>query len=259
MEQPRRSRKRSPFPRRLPEITIRPSRAKPFAVACRELLWWFAVPEAGDRTLWAVYDPPDWRITSFTDMRVTRPAVVDAIEGVEIEVTDVGFVEDSESPIRTIYGRLTPKTAQYLAVVSSDGGTVRLRTFLEEGFDKDWGELPRLFADRGRFVLQPDGTFRRTRGRPEAIGAGVFRVHVADNRFTCLRVFHLDGALKDPHATLIEAYLTRAGRTVLQRHYCQESRRKGHVSEARPPIVIDGVRFLPWYDCLSHIACGIKP
>ena len=259
MKQPRRSRKRSPFPRRLPEITIKPSRGKPFAVACRELLWWFAVPEAGDRTLWAAYDPPDWTLTSVTHMRVTRPAVVDGAEGVEIEITDVGFKADSESPIRTIYGRLTPKTSQYLAVVSIEGGKVRLRTFLEEGFERDWGEEPRLFADRGYFVARADGTFQRTRHDPQAIAAGVFRVGVADHRFTCLRVFHLDGAPADPHATLIEAYLTKAGRTVLQRHYCQKSRGKGHVSQARPPVVIDGVRFGPWYDCLSHIACGIKP
>ena len=86
----------------------------------------------------------------------------------------------------------------------------------------------------------------------------MFRMHVGDNRFTCLRVLHLDGALPGPHTTLLEAYLTRGGRTVLQRHYCQEARGKGHVSEARPAVVIDGVRFLPWYDCLSRIACGIR-
>lgn len=258
MKRARRSPERSPFPRRLPEITIKPSRAKPFAVACRELLWWFVVPEVGDRTLWATYDPPDWTITSFTDMRVTRPAVIHGVEGVEIEVADVAFGEDSASPIRTMYGRLTAKTAQYLAVASVEDERLRFRTFLDKGFERDWGELPRRFKDRGRFVREPDGSFRRTRRDPEAAGAGVFRVQLGRRGFTCLRVFYLDGPLSDSHTTLLEAYLTKAGRTILQRHYCQESRGKGHVCEARPAVVVDGVGFLPWYDCLSHLACGIK-
>ena len=203
-----------------------------------------------------MYDPPDWTLTSFTSMRATRPAVVHDVEGVEIEIADTELRGDPGAHIVRMYGRLTAKTAQYLAVVSVQKGKVRLRTHLEEGFGEDWGELVRCFEDRGQFVLQDDGAYRRTHDDPEGIGAGVFRVGIGDRRFTCLRVFYVDGPLTDSHATLLEAYLTRGGRTVLQRHYCQ-SRRKGHVSAARPALAIDGVRFLPWYDCLSHIACGI--
>ena len=258
MKPPTKARKRLPFPKHLPPIAIRPSRARPFAVACRELLWWFAVPKVGDRTLWASYDPPAWTLTGVTEMRATRPAVIHGVAGAAIEVAELTAREDLSDGVCGMCGRLTEETAEYLAVASMDDGTLRLRTFRDEGFEEDWGREQRRFEDRGRFAQQDDGTFRQTSDDPAALGAGVFRVHVGEQRFTCLRVFYLDGPLSGPRTTLLEAYLTRNGRTILQRHYCQPSRR-GQASQQRPPLTIDGVKLLPWYDCLGHLAIGMKP
>ncbi len=72
-----------PFPHVRPPIIITPSEEPPFTVDWRELAWWFAVPEVGDHTCWAIYDPPEWHCTSSYDMQAQRPALVHGIEGVE--------------------------------------------------------------------------------------------------------------------------------------------------------------------------------
>ncbi len=78
--------KRQPFPAKRPEIVITPSRAKPVAVDCRELRWWFGRPIVGERTLWAIYDGPDWHLTSATEMLALRPASVNDVAGIETQV-----------------------------------------------------------------------------------------------------------------------------------------------------------------------------
>jgi len=249
--------KRQPFPAHLPEIVITPSLAKPFAVACRELLWWFVVPEVGDRTMWATYGVPEGELTGVTELLARRPADIHGEKGVEIDVSNWDPKTGWTPSRMKIYGRLTRKTAEYLAVADTEGGTLRFRSFLDEGFERAWGPEPRRLRDRGRFVRQKDGSFRHKGDDPAAIGAGLFRLEVDGRDFACLRVLYVTERLPDEHATLVEAYLTKSGRTILQRHYCQKA---GEVDrdQDRAPIVIDEVRFVAWYDCLSHIACGIK-
>jgi len=257
--------KKQPFPVRRPEIVITESQAEPFSVDCRELLWWFGLPEVGDRTLWATYDPPKWRITSVSDMQGARPARIHDMEGVELNVDEWEPEKGWIPSERTMYGRLTEDSVQWLAVSRINGDGKRLLyTFLDEGFEEDWGPpMVRRMEDRGRFVRQEDGSFKQ-RGRvPEARGAGMFSVKIGDRRFMCLRV--LDGEDEpSEEGELMEAYLTREGRTVLCRRYNGRRWKRG---EDKPTwdeefpgnarIVIDGVTFVHWYDCLTHLGCGI--
>jgi len=62
----------------------------------------------------------------------------------------------------------------------------------------------------------------------------------------------------------VEAYLARSGRTVLFRRYngrLWKTKDKPPWDERFPDhnrVVINGVTFVHWYDCLTDLACGIS-
>lgn len=258
----------SRFPVQRPDISITPSQEPAFEVDWRELAWSFVVPEAGNRTLWAVYDPPDWRLTSYTDSQVTHPAVVHGIDGVEISSVD--READGQQLPWTLFARLIETRVEYLATISLRNGTRRLYTLLDEGFDDDWGDSQRLVRPTGRFVEQPDGSYHQIVERlipgEQVEGMGVCGVRVGDRSFTCLRVLDVPGEFSE-ESLLMEGYLTREGRTVLCRRYNGRLWQGG--AGGKTPwdeefpdnnrIVIDGVTFVHWYDCLCDRACGIDP
>lgn len=256
--------KAQPFPRRRPEIRIKPSRAQPFAVDCRELRWWFGRPVVGERTIWAIYDPPEWKISYVTDMRGAQEARIHDLDGVETDV-DEWSAEDGWEPGKwTMWGRLTDDAVQWLATSRLVEGKRQFRTFLDEGFEDDWGgEEPRKLEDRGCFIEEEDGVFRQKKAKSGAIGAGIFSVRIGEKRFTCLRVIDVDEEPNEEQ-TLVEAYLTKTGRTVLFRRY--NGRLWGHKRGREPwdetlpdhrSLVVDGVMFVHWYDCLTGLALGI--
>ncbi len=260
-----------PFPEQRPEIIIAPSDEQLFEVDWRELAWWFAIPEIGDRTLWAIYDPPEWRLASYTNMVTLRPAVVHGIDGVEIAAIAQELEDEEHTHPWTFFACMTQSRVQYLATMSLRNGKRRLYTLLDEGFDADWGESQRCVRSTGRFVEQPDGSYRQSTHQvgpgEEVEGMGVYELSVGGRSFTCLRV--LDVSLTPSEEDiLMEGYLTRDGRTVLCRRYNgrQWHRKPGNAHapwDERFPthnrIVIDGVTFVHWYDCLSDRACGIEP
>lgn len=253
-----------PFPLQRPPISITPSRAKPFAVDARELPWWFGIPEVGDKTLWSIYDPPEWRVTSVTQMHATRSAEVHGVAGTEIEVgewePEAGWVHGH----RRVYGRLTRKRVEWLAVSRLSGDKRILRSYLDDGFEEDWGSGVRALEDRGHLRALQDGSYQLRRRSPGAVGAGVFSVKIGDRRAApCLRVFDFDGGPVE-RGELVEAYLNRAGRTVLFRRYnglrwrtkpgdpTWSEKLPGHAQ-----VVVNGVTFVHWYDCLTDTALGM--
>ena len=256
--------KKQPFPIRRPDITITRSRTKPFAVDCRELPWWFGVPEVGDRTLWTIYDPPGWGLASVTEMHAVRPADIHGVACVEIDVADWAPKTGWTPSAWTMHGRLTDDTVQWLATSRLQDGMRKLRTFLDEDFGADWGPpSPRRIEDTGQLVRQKDGAFRLKRGASGPLGAGVFNVKIGTRRFTCLRVFDVEA---EPSETqeLVEAYLARSGRTVLFRRYngrLWKTKDKPPWDERLPDhnrVVINSATFVHWYDCLTDLACGIS-
>ena len=263
-----------PFPTIRPEISIKPSRAKPFAVDWKEVPGWFGLPEVGDCTLWSIYDPPEWRLTGVTRMRGVRPARIHGVECVEIAVDDCEPNGDWQPDTWMMFARPTKEAIQWIGNLRIVDGKRRLYTFLDESFDVDWGEYPRHVADTGRLVAQATGEHRidvrKDVANDEVFGAGVFRVSIGERRFTCLRVLSVDVPPSED-GTLYMAYVTRQGRAVLGRRYNgrQWGRKPGWPYLEKPPwderlpehdrMVINGVTYVHWYDCLSHTALGIKP
>ncbi len=262
------------LPPRRPEVVITPSAAKPFAVDCREVPGWFCAAEAGERCVWGIYDPPDWKLTSWVDLSVVRPARVHDVDGVEIAAvsTDLETGKGWVTSDLVMFSRLTPKTVEWLAVVQTRGGTRVVETFLDDGFDARWGERPRIIEDRGRLAARRDGLFTLRKVRGDAvrtvIGAGLFRVRIGPRTFTCLRVLDIEhpGKLSE-RSILSEAYLTRSGRTVFWRRYNGRLWKIGPKSPYgvrpwderlpdAPRLVINGTTFVHWYDCLTNLSVG---
>ena len=270
---------RGGLPARRPQIVITPSRAKPFAVDCRELPGWFCIPQLGERCVWSTYDPPDWRITGFTRIEVVRPARVHDIEGVEIEEESIDWEPQKGWTKMSwqIFARLTEKTVGWLGTSRIVDGKRILNTFLDEGFDRDWGRSGRLLKDVGRVTTAADGSCALTVPPGETgelnLGAGMSRVRVAERGFTCLRSIELRrSSAKDKasleRSILAESFYTRSGRLVLFRRYngrLWQVEKKDSLYGGKPwdrrfadhaRLVVNGAVFVHWYDCLTDAGLG---
>ena len=265
--------KNQPFPVRRPEITITRSEEKPFDVDCREVPWWFAVPEVGNRTLWAMYDPPEetkrghWRITWVYDMEAVRPATIHDVEGVEISVqqwnADSGWLPADGRE----FARITYETVEWIAVAHVLDGRRTFLTYLDDDFEERCGPpMIRRMVDRGRFEQQEDDSYVQREHDRREIGAGIFTVAIGERSFECLRV--IDICDLDEEGQLMEAFLTREGRTVLCRRHNGRRWKVGKIDaydrnwDERFPdnqrLVIDGVTYVHWYDCLTSSGMGME-
>lgn len=221
-----------PFPPSRPEIRIEASREAPFRIDLKEMAWWFIVPEIGDRVAYGSYDPSSdgeapSMLTETVSLEARRPAVVHGRACVEIEVEEHHLAvmagdhtpTDQKSRIVRVWGRLAEDEVEWMAVESLRAdGTRELMTFLDEGFHDDWGPSPRRIEDRGYLRPLADGSLEVEPGIPQITGAGVFDVHIGERCSTCMRVFDLEKEASD-RDVMVEAYITRAGRTVLFRRY----------------------------------------
>ena len=267
------------FPTQMPELRIRASNEKPFRIDFKEMAWWFIQPEVGDRAAWGLYEPPTeggepWKLSETVRMIARRPAVIHGRPCVEVEVEEeTTGAKPSRAQNTRVWGHLNDDEVEWIAVESlRPDGTRELETFLDEGFYMDWDSTPRLVEDRGGLRPLGDGAFATQAGAAQINGAGVFDVQIGRRHFTCLRVFEI---IKYKQAAergqVIEAYITRAGRTVVYRRY--NGNRFG--KHDAPPhnwgkamtweedlphaarLVVDGVTYVHYYDELSAAACGI--
>jgi len=276
MKTPKLGLKSQPFPRKRPGISVVPSRGKPFTVRSR-LLPSFGVPlEVGDASWMAWYDPPDWELTSVSYMPVTREAEVHGVDGAEIEMIEWDPADAVWKSDYTHYARLTETTIQWLATSHLRKGKRILHTFLDEGFEADWGESSRLLEDAGRLVRGTEGTYTIA-GEPservhDELGAGMFRVCIGSREFTCLRVIDLRTGLRGANELegeiLSECFYTRSDELVLFRRYNGrlwaiggKSSYAGLPWDERFPdhvrLVINGAVFVHWHDCLTDKSIGL--
>ena len=260
--------KKQPFPLRRPEVVITQTNTEAFSADCPELRYWFIVPKIGERSLYANYEPMDWKLTEVYELQVVRHSRVHDIEGVEIDIhtwnSQTGWMPSAWQ----MYGRLTEEKVEYLAVSQLHNDKRVLYTYLDNDFDIDWERMPRRLVDQGRFVSQADCSLKQVHSvdNMEAIGAGVFSVAVGEKHFTCLRIIELDGPVTEleRYASITVSYVTEVGRTVLVQHFCHPEKAmlddQGNwervVVDKDVQVVIDDVTFVHWYDSLSNLAFG---
>ncbi|MDE0299441.1 MAG: RNA polymerase sigma factor [Candidatus Poribacteria bacterium] len=255
--------KKQSFPVRRPEVVITKINGDPFSVDRPELRWWFIIPVIGERSQFADYESTTWELSKAHDIRTVRAAVVHDVDGIEIEI-HTWEPEYGWSPSTwEMCGRLTETTTEYLAVSLFDDDKRILNTFLDEGFDFDWGQMPRKLEDRGYFSTQADGSPRQIKNveSMEASGAGIFSVSVGERNFTCLRVFQLEALPTALDATITESYVTESGRTIMVRHFRRpETAMSGETqsiaADYRLRHIIDGVEYYHWYDSISNLVFG---
>jgi hypothetical protein len=269
-----------PFPVMRPEIAVTPSDAPPFALNDCRMPGFGIAPTVGASSWMAWYDPPDWRLTSVSYMETVRPAQVHGLECVEIQGLDWEAGEPGWREGSTSFARLTDAVFEWLAFAHVHHGKRILRTFLDDGFDGDWGAVPRRLEDAGRLVKADDNTYTIATLADELdqirVGAGVFNVRLGDREFDCLRAVQMSSASmgKGPalleRGILVEAFYTRTGELVLWRRY---NGRRWQVEKRSPygatpwderladpaRLVINGALFVHWYDCLTDFSIGVEP
>ena len=275
------------FPELRPEISIQKSEGTSFPIDLRELAWWFIVPEIGDRVRWADYEPARdgsaWKLTEVKEMAATRRAIIHGRSCVEIDMEARRYSDrDGLLPLNhdpeklprhtRIWGSLGETEVHWLAVESmKSDGTREFLTCLDEDFGWDFGMTPRLVEDKGYLVEQSDGTLAKKEGAPQVFSHGLYTVRIGDRAFECMRVFDFYEDASD-RAALVIAYVTHPGRTLLFRRY------NGNLWGKRdePPhswgvemtweedlphtdrLVIDGVKYVHYYDSLTDAACGVR-
>lgn len=247
------------FPRRRPEIAVRELDGAPFAVECPELRWWLVVPRLGEEAMQATYKAPDWRLDGVARMRTARPAEVEGVEGVQIEVEEWdGDIEGWRDAGWSMCARENGEEIQYLAVLREQEEGISIDTYLGGGFSEAWACMRRRIEETGRFVRQPDGSWNQAHGEGnlDASGAGMCEVRIGDNVFTCLRVLQLEGLVTEEDAPVDEAYITAEGRTVLIRDYVHDCHDDVDVDRSHA-LVIDGQTRYHWTDRVTGAGLGL--
>ncbi len=156
------------LPEMRPRISIQPLDGVSFSVDFREDPWYFTVLETGEKTQWAIYDPPDWRRTVVSNMEVKGKAVVHGEEALEIQVDEYENGSWRENSARH-YTQLGDQFIKYLAVLSYQHGIPHLDTFLMKTSTRigasgrrDSGETKAVFRSGRKTISLP--LIRKKRG-----------------------------------------------------------------------------------------------
>ena len=262
-----------PFPKERPDIVVERLGTKASPIDMRELTWWFVVPELDDEVRWAEYQPTGrgraWQLTRTTAMRTAQPAVIHDRDCVEIEVDEASYPVDGlltpppDARHTKVWGRLTETEVEWVAVEqAASDGTRKLDTFLDEGFEQDWGVCARRIEASEWLDAVADGSFGRRPGTPAIFTDGVYTVLVGERSFTCTRVVEMEKEATEMDVVVL-AYVDANGRTLLFRRYDGNRRvtsapqRREDLLPHADRLVIDGMTFVHSYDYIAATACGI--
>ena len=255
------------FPEIMPQYTIEKLDTEPFSCKWEELQGWLLIPKLGEKIRWAMYDFPERKITSWTDMAVVGRAEVHGIEGVEITATqygtgddrDPGFVDSME---RRFVAQLTDTHSRYLAESHVEDGVRKCHTFLDgDSFLNNWGFGPDNIGNetnlrRKRLIIREGKTVTAP-----AVGETldvVDRCAVTINGKRHDTVCVMDIELYN-EAVVSEQYIDRSGRTVLWRRFNRDDWAVesfgGDLWSRRLPenerLIVNGETYVHWYDCIS--------
>ncbi len=156
-------------------------------------------------------------------------------------VDDSGNRPAAANAVRYGYARLTKDLVEFVAEIVSRQDRISVYTFLDEGFDVDWGQIQRKI--RGKAVSK-DLTLEENSqpGMPAiAIGAGRYRVQIGSRVFPCYRV--IDAASGECG----EAFLDKHGRTICCRMYSVKG-------EGEASIQVNGTKYRHQYNWFTNLA-----
>jgi len=237
------------FPAGRPDVVVRPCGDGPIEVDWIDLLGWGVAPVPGERGCWAAYDPPSWRLTAVSLLSAEDTCQVHGVGGVAITVASYEPATGWQHPAGRMWARLTEADREWLAVYlpSSDPG--QLVTFLDDGFDQDWGRWPRRAACDGWVKLVDDDLVRQ---HPDGLESGFYagvepvEIVIAGANHRCLRVIGVEDP-KPVDGVITEHFVNAEGRQVYQRHW----RSGREQTPGEPTLRFEGLEYVPWYDCLG--------
>ena len=255
------------FPKLMPEYAIKKLDEEPFSCKWEEIQGWLIVPKLGETIRWAMYDHPERKLTSWTDMKVVGKAEVHGIEGVEITATQYGTGDDRDPGFedgmeRRFVAQLTDTHSRYLAESHVEDGVRKCHTFLDgEAFLNNWGFGPENIGNetnlRRKGLIQRDGTCIRVDRKGETLDVvGRYAVTINGKRYDTVCVMDIE---LYNEAVVSEQYIDQYGKTVLWRRFnrddwAMESFGGGLWSQRLPEneqITVNGETYVHWYDCVS--------
>ncbi|MCE5237966.1 hypothetical protein LLH23_05690 [bacterium] len=266
--------KPQPFPELRPDLRVEPLDRPAPELHWREVRNGFSRLQIGDHTMWTMYDPPDWRLTYLMDVHMIGKVELHGVEGLELQDDEYDHERDWQVSRSWTFIAATAEQGRWLGTDRRRRGVRVLRTFLDEGFDDDWGSFALVLRDTGRFARQADGALaqRHTPDDPDdrAGVLGMAKLTVGERKFECVHVIDVPAQPTERDA-LMECFVRPDdGRLIICRRY--NGRLWGHGNKVyadRGPwdehlpdaqrLVVDGVPFIHWYDCLGHIAVGVDP
>ena len=197
-----------------PKITVTPSNTKVGSIQCLEFQWIQMVPRVGERTIKAFYDLQTSRLDIVEDLLGIGTSDIHGIECVQVQRTIYRAEHVWRPEIDDLYCRMTSDQSELLAVQLHGQ---RLQTFKDAGFMMDWGGVSSHdITDDGRFLIQPDGSYRLASDKG-GFGAGTWMVTIGARTFLCLRAIE---PVVDEREEIGESFIDQAsGRTVLYRQY----------------------------------------
>ncbi len=209
------------FPRTIPTITINRISNESSPVVCDEVRGWFIIPKLGERSEFAVYDTLTGDRICCIEAEATNKAKVHNIEGVEFAANT--FRADGTVKKTQIVAQLSDTCCNFLSYFDTNGDVKRYTTFYDDavaGYDvNDFGSETHIkqesFAkrdDNDKYIVNFGVRARGVVGR--------YEVNINGKVFDTVCVANVDATRNNE---LIEQYIDKNGRTILQREFMSDS------------------------------------
>lgn len=267
------NRMQSRLPDILPPYSIRWVDEAPFSVEWEELMGWFIVPRLGERLFWGMYDLPARRLVAAYDMAVTGRASVHGLWGVSITgkaLLPADLAEDDlmREPVEAaaaceeewrFIAQLEDGYTRFLSAERTVNDEKVLTTFLDgEDFLNNWGfgednrGNPIHLSQKGLIQRSGDVILAPQAAAQDVVGRCLLTLDGQTHEAICV----MDIGLYN-EGVVSEQYLDRGGRTLLWRRFNRDDWKLdqygGRWSQLLPEnerLVINGVTYVHWYDCL---------
>lgn len=205
----------------IPAISISKLDREPLPVVCEEVRGWFVIPKVGERSEFAVYDTLSGNRVCAIETEATNKAIVHGIQGVEIAANT--FRADGTVKKTQLIVQLSDIRCGFLAFFEQDGDTKRYLTFYDDeisGHDvNEFGS--EICIKQEPFAKRDDNDdYTIDFSVRERTVVGCYEVNINGRTFDTVCVILADDF---SDRVLIEQYIDKNGRTVLQREFAADS------------------------------------
>ncbi len=209
------------FPDTIPEISIVKLDKEPYPVVCEEVRGWFVIPKLGERSEFAVYDTLTGNRVCAIETEATNRAIVHGVEGVEIAANT--FRADGTVAKTQIIAQLSDVRCNFLAFFEQDGDLKKYHTFYDDDIERfDVNEYgSETYIRQGDYAERDDNDDYIIDFDVKDRGVvGCYEVNINGRKFETVCVVNVD---EQSNRVLVEQYIDRDGRTVLQRDFMSDS------------------------------------